>query len=341
MPRKMGVPGWAAVAAVIAALLLAAVPVLARQHHDAAASASVPVSSAATTAGSARLSTDGTCVASRLHPALSSGLLSYRYGETTRTYRLFVPARDDGRHALPVVFDFHGFKADGALEEQRSRMGVLGVARGFVVVTPDALGTPRRWNTPADPGKADDVGFVTALLGELASRYCLDAGRVYATGHSNGAEFAAALVCRSPLFAAVAMVSSTSDARCPAGRAPATMAVHGTADPSVPYNGGQVVGATVSVPAASAVIQDYAARYGCASAPVRYEPTPGVTAARYTGCAQGGDVLLDTVIGGTHLWPASPEARADPHTSTAGRTFDATGAILDFLAEHHAPTAPR
>ncbi len=337
----MGVPGWAAVAAAMVALMMAAVPVLARRHHDAASSASVPVSSAASIAGPAGLSGGGVCAPRLLRPALPSGLLSLRHDGATRTYRLFVPARDDGRHALPVVFDFHGFKADSALEEQRSRMGVLGVARGFVVVSPDALGTPRRWNTPGDPGKADDAGFVTALLGELASRYCLDARRVYVTGHSNGAEFAAALVCRSPLFAAVAMVSSTSEARCPAGRAPATMAVHGTADPSVPYNGGLVVGATVPVPAAAAVMKDYAARYGCRSVPARYRASAGVVAVRYTGCAHGGDVLLDTVIGGTHLWPSSPESRADPNTSSAGKTFDATGAILDFFSEHRAPTATR
>ncbi|WP_243407289.1 alpha/beta hydrolase family esterase [Frankia canadensis] len=248
-----------------------------------------------------------------------------------------IPTHYDGRRAYPLLFDFHGFKADGVLEEQRSRMGAVGPARGFLVVTPDALGVPTRWNTPGDPVKADDLGFVDALLTDLGGRFCLDARRVYATGHSNGAEFAAALVCHSGRFAAVAMVSSTSEARCPAGRAPATMAVHGTADPSVPYDGGLVVGATVPVPAAPVVMRGYAGRYGCDPLPASTQPAAGVVALRFTGCAAGSEVLFDTVVGGTHFWPSSPEARRDPHTSAAGRTFDATGAILDFFTAHRAP----
>jgi polyhydroxybutyrate depolymerase len=258
-----------------------------------------------------------------------------------RHYRLSVPAHYDARRAYPVVFDFHGFKADGALEEQRSGMGATGPGRGYLVVTPDALGSPTRWNTTGDPGKADDLGFVDALLTDLGGRFCLDARRVYATGHSNGAEFAAALVCHSSRFAAVAMVSSTSDARCPAGRAPATMAVHGTADPSVPYNGGHVVGAVVPVPAASVVMRGYAGRYGCSPLPTSSQPATGILAVRYTGCMSGSEVLFDTVVGGTHFWPSSPEARKDPHTSAAGKTFDATGAILDFFTAHRQPAAGR
>lgn len=288
-------------------------------------------------AGSSGLSAGDGCPASTGRIPLSGGVHLLVHDGVRRSYRLAVPADYDGRFSYPVVFDFHGFKADAALEDQRSRLGVAGAGRGFVVVTPDALGTPRRWNTMSDPGKADDIGFVDALLTDLASRFCLDGRRVYATGHSNGAEFAAALVCRSDRFAAVAMVSSTFEARCPAGRAPATMAVHGTADPSVPYGGGLVVGSSARVPAALAVIRAYADRYGCNLTPLTARPAAGIVTRSYIGCAAGGEVLFDTVVGGTHLWPASPEARRDPHDSAAGRTFDATGAILDFFTVRRAP----
>jgi polyhydroxybutyrate depolymerase len=288
-------------------------------------------------AGSSDLSAGDGCPASTGRIPPSGGMHVLVHDGVRRSYRLAVPADYDGRFSYPVVFDFHGFKADAALEDQRSRLSATGSGRGFVVVTPDALGTPRRWNTVNEPGKADDVGFVGALLTDLASRLCVDGRRVYATGHSNGAEFAAALVCRSARFAAVAMVSSTFEARCPAGRAPATMAVHGTADPSVPYDGGLVAGSSTRVRAAPDVIRGYAERYGCDSTPLITRPAADVVARRYVDCAGGGEVLLDTVIGGTHLWPASPEARRDPRDSPAGRTFDATGAILDFFTVHRAP----
>ncbi|WP_235488491.1 PHB depolymerase family esterase [Frankia sp. AvcI1] len=287
-------------------------------------------------AGLAGQAAGGACPASTGRVPLPGGVHVLVHDGVRRSYRLAVPADYDGRFAYPVVFDFHGFKADAALEEQRSRLGVVGAGRGFVVVTPDALGTPRRWNTLGEPGKADDVGFVGALLTDLSSRFCVDGRRVYATGHSNGAEFAAALVCRSARFAAVAMVSSTFEARCPAGRAPATMAVHGTADPSVPYGGGVVVGSSTRVPAASEVVRGYADRYDCNPAPLTTQPAPGIVTRRYVDCVGGSEVLFDTVVGGTHLWPASPEARRDPRDSPAGQTFDATGAILDFFTAHRA-----
>ncbi len=288
-------------------------------------------------AGSSGLTAGDGCAASAGRVPLSGGVHVLVHDGVRRSYRLAVPADYDGRFSYPLVFDFHGFKADAALEDQRSRLGAAGAGRGFVVVTPDALGTPRRWNTLSEPGRADDVGFVGALLTDLASRFCLDGRRVYATGHSNGAEFAAALVCRSARFAAVAMVSSTFEARCPAGRAPATMAVHGTADPSVPYGGGVVAGSSTRVPAAPEVVRAYADRYGCDPTPLTTRPAAEIVTRRYVGCAGGGEVLFDTVLGGTHLWPASPEARRDPHDSPAGRTFDATGAILDFFTAHRAP----
>ncbi|OFB43702.1 plasmid partitioning protein [Frankia sp. CcI156] len=291
-------------------------------------------------AGSGISTAGSSCVSPRPAVPLLSGAHSLVLGGVRRYYRLTLPVGHDGRHAYPLIFDFHGFKADKELEEQRSRMGALGGDRGFIVVTPDALGTPRRWNTLGEPGKADDFGFVNALLDDLDARFCLDDRAVYAAGHSNGAEFAAALVCRSGRFAAVAMVSSTFEVRCPPGRTPATMAVHGTADPSVPYAGGAVAGGPAHISPAPAVIRAYADRYGCNPTPVLTEPRGEVIILRYVDCLGGAEVRLDTVTGGTHLWPASPEARRDRSDSAAGRSFDATGAILDFFTVHHMDHSP-
>ncbi|MCK9931501.1 alpha/beta fold hydrolase [Frankia sp. Mgl5] len=288
---------------------------------------------AAAPAGAAAASTAGCAADPATAPAVGPRHLSHDAAE--RTYLLALPTGYDGRTPAPVVVDFHGFKASKETQEARSGMGRLGADRGFVVVTPDALGEPRRWNTPAAPEAADDFGFVAALLDDLGAHLCLDPGRVYAVGHSNGAEFAAALVCRqAPRFAGVAMVSSTSLATCPPGAAPATMAVHGTADPSVPYAGGVISGSTTRVPAATQVIDEYARRYACAPAVLRTVAGMGVERMRHTGCAGGAEVVLDTVVGGTHAWPSSPDALADRADSPAGRSYQATAAILDFFAGH-------
>jgi polyhydroxybutyrate depolymerase len=265
---------------------------------------------------------------------------TFRYDDEVRSYLLTLPPHYDKRTPYPLIFNFHGNKSSKELQEVRTSMGVEGAARGYIVVTPDALGDPRRWNTPGAAGAADDFGFIPALMDNLRLRLCIDPGRIYATGHSNGSEFAAALVCHPPFqFAAVGMVSSTYPARCPDGIAPAVIAIHGTADAAVPYKGGTVGGGTTRVRPAEDVIKEYADRYDC-GLPTSDEVRAGVIRIRYSGCIGGAEVVLLAVPGGTHPWPSSLDAKNDRANSVAGRTFAATSAILDFFSAHRAPARP-
>ena len=70
---------------------------------------------------------------------------------------------------------------------------------------------------------------------------CIDPVRVFATGISNGAMFSTVLACALPgRFAAIAPVSGVNaTAACRAGTPRVSvLAFHGTADPIVPYQGG-------------------------------------------------------------------------------------------------------
>jgi polyhydroxybutyrate depolymerase len=262
-----------------------------------------------------------------------SGSVTFHYLDEVRSYLIALPAGYDGRTAAGLIFNFHGFTANKELQESTTLMGQRGAARGYIVVTPDALANPRRWNTPGDPAKADDFGFVHALAADLEERLCIDPRRVYAAGHSNGSQFAAALVCRAPyIFAAVALVSGTPPFACPNGVAPAMLSIHGTADQNVPYRGGTVGGN--SFPVVPDVVKFYATHHHCDLTPTEGLPFPGVVQTRYTGCTGGGEVTLDTVVGGTHPWPGGNVARADHSDSAAGKTFDATGTILTFFGTH-------
>src|SRR5690606_6241120 len=79
---------------------------------------------------------------------------------------------------------------------------------------------------------ADDVGFVDAMLADLAP--LVDERRVYASGFSNGAGFAARLaVDRSETFAAVAFSGGgLTGAHSPARPVP-TYETIGSADPKI------------------------------------------------------------------------------------------------------------
>jgi polyhydroxybutyrate depolymerase len=288
----------------------------------------------ATRTSSAPTSTKTTasrCTPARpVHP--TNMVQHFAYDGHDRTYLLAVPADDDGTAPRPLIFDFHGWGSKMETFEAETRLGRNGAARGVYVVTPQALGNPTRWNWDSRADGPDDFGFVHALLADLEQRLCVDAARVYAAGHSNGAAFAGFLPCKAPYeFAAAVSASATVPSSCPDGVTPSMLTVRGTADPQVLYDGAAVDGAV-----ATWVKQD-----GCATTPRRDEPIDGVQRVRYDRCEQGAEVVLDTILGGVHVWAGSQAAQTKPGNSEAGRRFPATTDALDFFAGHLRTWGPK
>lgn len=90
----------------------------------------------------------------------------------------------------------------------------------------------------------DDVGFAEAVLARLRDSLNIDPARVYAMGMSNGAMMVQRLALEmKPPLAAIAAVSGSlaaqSSCRRPT-RGTSVLLIHGTADPIVPYAGGEV-----------------------------------------------------------------------------------------------------
>jgi polyhydroxybutyrate depolymerase len=264
------------------------------------------------------------------------GAQQFRHGDQDRSYLLALPAGYDGRSAYPLVLNFHGAGGSKEKFEAKTLMGSKGSDRGYIVVTPEALGSPHNWNWRSAPDRADDFGFVLALVNDLRRRFCIDSHRMYLSGHSNGSAFAAFLACRPPIvFAAVAMVSATVPVECPPETAPAVLAIHGTADPGVPYNGGtNELGQHTPLPAVPETIARYADRYHCDPVPKRDQPAAGVDRTDYSGCDHGNEVVLYAIVDGLHEWPGSPEAIASPDNSAAAKAFPATDTILDYFDSH-------
>ncbi|OHV34749.1 alpha/beta hydrolase family esterase [Pseudofrankia sp. EUN1h] len=293
----------------------------------AVAGAATPVAGAAT----------ASCAPARPAPS-AAGTQAFRYGGVDRSYLLALPDGYRGTTASPLVFDFHGFGGSVRDQEASTLLAATGTARGYIVVTPAALGDPTKWNILGTDGAADDYGFAHALLTDLTSRLCVDPDRIYAAGHSNGGAFAGLLACRPPFpFAAVALVSGTPPSTCPAaavaaGSGPSVLAINGTADTTAPY--------ADNVNRLDTFVQSY----GCRPASGPTTLMVGVSQRRDLGCAGAGaagrdiEVDLVTVDGGTHVWPGGPAASSDRPSavgnSAAGRTFPATQAVLDFF-DHH------
>lgn len=217
------------------------------------------------------------------------------------------------RGPVPLVIAFHGFGGSAEQLDERTGLGERGAATGALVVFPEALGSPARWNFDRRPDGPDDHGFIDALIEHLVEGSCVDAARITVVGASNGAAFAGVLACQNPgRFAVVAMVIATVPVSCGDGPVPAVLTVRGTADQRVPYAG------TVEL------VDADAARGGCRSEPVTTRLEPDATRSAHVGCRGGAEIVLDTVHGGTHRWPVADD--------DAG--YDATDRILAFIRRH-------
>lgn len=228
-----------------------------------------------------------------------------------RTYLLYLPATYDPATPTPLVISIHGFTEWPAHQMQISGWNDLADEYGFIVVYPSGTGFPRRWRASGQAGDSGDpmldVIFISDLIDELGRQYNIDPARVYANGLSNGGGMSYLLGCL--LSKRIAAVGSVSGAyvfpldECHPSRPVPMIAFHGTGDPIVPYQGGPSRDRDVPLP----VIPDWmAARAelnGCDGSPVELPMSGEVSGIRYSGCAQGADVVFYTIQGGGHAWP--------------------------------------
>ena len=221
-------------------------------------------------------------------------------------------------------------------------MNALADREGFIVVYPQGtgwLGVHRSWNAGACCGYAmnrqiDDVAFIRALVDELLRAYPVDAQRIYVTGISNGGMMAYRLGCElSDRLAAIAPVAGALNTACTPTRPVSVIIFHGTADPYVPYAGGQgpaVHERRIDPPVASAV-SFWVAHDHCTAIPQARE-RGHVLEHIYAGGTEGAEVILYTIRGGAHAWPGGRRGWWLGARPTA--ELSATEVMWEFFARH-------
>jgi polyhydroxybutyrate depolymerase len=259
----------------------------------------------------------------------------------TRDYILHLPADYDASNSYPFVYNLHGFTSNAQQQQFYSGMDATSDANGFIVCYPN--GVDNSWNVGWNFGSnADDVDFLLTLVDVLAEDYNINYDRLYSCGMSNGGFMSYKLACeQSDKFAAIASVTGSivpSELEdCDPIRKIPVMQIHGTADPTVAYNGSSI-GAPIED-----VVNFWAENNVCDMMPdtIQIEDintSDQCTAERiqYTDCEEDTEVVFYKIDGGAHTWPdaaitigvTNQDFNASQEIWNFFNRFDLNGAIV-------------
>ena len=228
----------------------------------------------------------------------------------TREYVIYVPGSYDGTSKVPLMLNFHGYGGTADQHLKYADMRPLADTENFILIYPQGTllnGYPH-WNSglESDENKsdADDFGFVEALIDEICSNYNIDPTRVYSCGYSNGAFFTYALACyHSDKIAAIGSVAGTmmeeTRNNCSPSHPTAMINIHGTADKSVPYGGGE------GLSSIDEVLAYWIGFNNTSTTPIVNSMNDGGVTIEYYSYPDGDDdtsVEHYKVIGGGHVW---------------------------------------
>jgi len=255
----------------------------------------------------------------------------------TRSYTIYVPASYSAGTPAPMVLNFHGYTSNAFEQMFYGDFRAIADTAGFLLVIPngtlDATGTTY-WNSGWG-GTVDDIGFTSALIDQIAATYSVNLSRVYSTGMSNGGFMSYTLACSlSDRIAAIASVTGSmnvgQDLSCNAQHPTPVMEIHGTADATVPYEGGGFMEAIPNV------LSYWVNFNNCNASPVitdvpNTNTADGCTAVHYfySGGTSGVDVEHYKIIDGGHTWPGSMF-----NIGVTNNDFNASKKIWQFFLQY-------
>lgn len=178
-----------------------------------------------------------------------------------------------------------------------------------------------------------DKVFTTDLINRVKATFCVDESRVYAAGYSNGGGFVNTLAC-SPghggqfaafaAFAAALYTDVNGNVDCTPARSPLPIfETHGTADGTIPYNGGEGRGGPL--PALPEWLGRWSARNKCTGSTTT-DRGNGVTEQNWTCAGVAGLVKHIKMQGQGHGYPGPTNTQ-----------LFVTPAMLSFLSAHRKP----
>jgi polyhydroxybutyrate depolymerase len=268
--------------------------------------------------------------------ALSAGLheRALVHDGQPRFYLMHVPARWDASKPTAVVLALHGGGGDMRHQASDRHYGLLAASErdGYVVVFPNGVAAMpgqrfATWNAgnccgKAVRDKADDVGFLRAVVDDVKRQMAVDAERVLSMGMSNGAMMSYRLACEMPdvIRGVMAVAGTDGSPSCAPQRAVSILHVHALNDDHVPFEGGR--GPATRDPMANhtsvaATVAKWVKLNACAPEPKRVLSLDGARCDLYEGCKEGTRVQWCVTERGGHSWPGGEKTMGKEPTSKA------------------------
>jgi polyhydroxybutyrate depolymerase len=266
-------------------------------------------------------------------------------GRITRSYRVYRPT-----HVLPhpgLVIMLSG-ETSGFVQEIATHFDAQADRLGWLVVYPEILSEGWDAYGCCSHQGASDVAFISSVIDQLEATEHVDPNRVYVSGISRGGMMAYRLGCELPgKIAAIAPVEGNmadqnghvQGVACHPQHPVSILAIHGTADPEVPLQGGRSLVQQESIAYApfNEVIAKWRELDQCGSARSVTRSGSPVT----TWTCQGGCVVSTLVIpGGVHTWPGTllgvlvGVLSSGPQSYGPEVSINASQVIADFFAAH-------
>jgi polyhydroxybutyrate depolymerase len=230
-----------------------------------------------------------------------------------RQYKVHVPKGYTPTVPAPVLFCFHGLGQDAVFFcVNASGLPAKSDEEGFILVMPNGIGNSWDAGTCCSNSGLNEPEFIRAVFNEISTHLNLDAGRVYATGMSNGGYLSFRVACEmSDLFVAIAPSagavgipsigggtgSNTTFTKCEPKQHVSVLEMHGTSDPLIPYS--------LQKPSLDLMAKSN----GCSleTKPADIPMSAGdATCVTYTGCPPGIEVTGCSVMDGGHCWFGDP-----------------------------------
>lgn len=234
-----------------------------------------------------------------------------------RSYYLHVPSTV--KTGAPLVIMLHGATANGRNDVRRYGWEHMADSHDFVVAGPDAptlrANEPesndnfRTWNhgghrAASNVSASDDVGFIAAMIDDIARRSAIDRRRVHVAGFSSGGSMAHRLGIE--LAGRIAAISASAGGLPPAYARPSRgvpiLISAGDRDPVTPVEGN---GSFVA-DSHRAIIDKWRTLDGCPAAR-RLPSAPDLLIEVSGPCRDGSEVRYVRMIGVDHVWPRTSQ----------------------------------